>query len=193
MRQLAALRFLSTCAWGTVSLHWPLLIARLSGNPATAALFGTVSLAFAATAQLAAGRLIDAVGPAVPAVILAALVPLLAALSALAVATGSLPALFAIGIIGTGAAWSLSGTIPPLIYATAPAEQTGQTVGLLHLLWSLAMLTGTLVGGWLVAINPTLPFWTVALLNLPTVLAALQLWRALRPVPAHEEARPSVS
>jgi MFS family permease len=186
VRELALLRFLSTCAWGTVSLLWPLLIARLSGNPATAALFGTVSLAFAATAQLAAGRLIDAIGPAVPAVVLAGLVPLIAALSALAVATGSVPALFAVGIVGTGSAWSLSGTIPPLIYATAPADQTGQTVGLLHLLWSLAMLTGTLVGGWLVAINPALPFWAVAILNLPTVFAACRLWRALRPAPAHD-------
>src|SRR5207244_29892 len=67
VRQLAVLRFLSTCFWGTATLLWPLLIARLSGDPATAALFGTASLALAAVAQLGAGRLIDAIGPWAPA------------------------------------------------------------------------------------------------------------------------------
>ena len=86
-----------------------------------------------------------------------------------------------IGVVATCAAWSLSGTIPPLIYATAPPEQAGQVVGLLHLLWSLAMLTGTLLAGWLVALNPSLPFWTIALLGLPAIAAAYRLKHALRP------------
>lgn len=181
VRQLALLRFLSTCSWGIATLLWPLLIARLSGDPATAALFGTVSLTCAVAAQLGTGRLIDAIGPGVPVVVLATLAPLLAVLSALAIGAGSLLALFTIGVVGTAAAWSLSGAILPLVRAGAPATQTGQIVGLLHLLWSLAMLTGTLLGGGLVAINPALPFWTVALLNLPAVVAARCLWRALRP------------
>ena len=84
------------------------------------------------------------------------------------------------GVLGTCVAWSLSGTIPPLIYATAPPEQAGQVVGLLHLLWSLAMLTGTLLAGGLAALNPALPFWTAALINLPAVAAALSLARTLR-------------
>jgi MFS transporter, YNFM family, putative membrane transport protein len=180
VRELALLRFLSTCYWGAATFLWPLLIARLSGDPATAALFGTVSLALAATAQLGTGRLIDAIGPAMPAVVLAGLVPVLATLAALALAAGSVAALFVIGVLGTAAAWSLSGTIPPLIHATAPDGQTGHLVGLLHLLWALAMLTGTLLGGGLVALNPALPFAAVAVLNLPTVLAAVRLRRALQ-------------
>ena len=145
VRQLALLRFLSTCFWGTALLLWPLLIARLSGDPATAALFGTVSLTLAAMCQLVIGRLIDATGPGTPALVLAGLIPVVAALSALALVAGSLPMLFAAGVIGTCAAWSLSGTLPPLMRAVAPAGQTGQTVGLLHLLWCLAMVTGTLL------------------------------------------------
>lgn len=181
VRQLALLRFLSTCAWGAATFLWPLLIARLSGDPAMAALFGTVSLTVAVAAQLGAGRLIDAIGPGVPSVVLGALAPLMAALSALAVAVGSLPALFAVGVVGTSAAWSLSGAIPPLIHATAPPDQAGQVIGLLHFLWSLAMLSGTLLAGWLVVAHPALPFGVVALLNLPTALAALRLRRSLRP------------
>jgi MFS family permease len=181
VRQLALLRFLSTCSWGTMSLLWPLLIARLSGDPATAALFGTVSLIVAVAAQLSTGRLIDAIGPGGPAAVLTVLVPLVATLSALAIAAGLLPALFAFGVAGTAVAWSLSGTTLPLIRAAAPAGESGQVVGLLHLMWSLAMLTGTLLAGWLIVVGATLPFWTVALITLPAIVAAYRLWRSLRP------------
>lgn len=181
VRQLALLRFLSTCAWGAATFLWPLLIARLSGGPAAAALFGTVSLTLAVVAQLGVGRLIDATGPGAPAAVLAGLGPLLAVLSALALAAGSLPALFLAGVAGTAAAWSLSGAVLPLVRAAAPADQAGQIVGLLHLLWSLAMLAGTLLAGGLVAVSPALPFWVAALLGLPAALAARRLRRALRP------------
>ena len=181
VRQLALLRFLSTCSWGTMSLLWPLLIARLGGDPAMAALFGTVSLIVAVAAQLSTGRLIDAIGPGGPAVVLTVLVPLVATLSALAIATGLLPALFAVGVAGTAVAWSLSGTTLPLIRAAAPAGESGQVVGLLHLMWSLAMLTGTLLAGWLIVVGAALPFWTVALITLPAIVAAYRLWRSLRP------------
>ena len=180
VRQLALLRFLSTCAWGTATFLWPLLIARFSGDAATAALFGTVSLALAVTAQLATGRLIDAIGPGIPTLVLACLAPIMPVLSAVAIAADSLPALFVVGVVGTSAAWSLSGTILPLVRATSPGDQVGQVAGMLSSLWSLAMLTGTLLAGWLVSISPVLPFATVALLNLPTVVAAFRLRQALR-------------
>lgn len=180
VRQLGLLRFLSTCSWGTAALLWPLLIARFSGDAAAAALFGTISLAVAVAAQLGTGRLIDTVGPGGPAAVLAALVPLIAVLSALGVTARSLPALFVVGVVGTAVAWSLSGTTLPLIRAAAPANQSAQIVGLLHLLWSLAMLTGTLLAGWLVVVNPALPFWTVACLNLPAAAAAFRVRRAVR-------------
>lgn len=184
VRQLALLRFLSTCAWGTATFLWPLLIARLSGDAATAALFGTVSLALAVAAQLGTGRLIDAIGPGLPTLVLACFAPLMPVLSALAIAADSLPALFIVGVIGTSTAWSLSGTILPLVRATSPGDQVGQVAGMLHSLWSLAMLTGTLLAGWLVEISPILPFATVAALNIPTAIAAFRLRRALRAHPA---------
>ncbi len=189
VRQLALLRFLSTCTWGALNLLWPLLIARRSGDPATAALFGTVSLIVAVIAQLGTGRLIDRIGPGSPAVVLTALVPLVSVLSALALIAGQPAALFAVGVLGTAVAWSLSGTILPLIRAAAPAEAVGQVVGLLHLLWSLAMLAGTLLAGWLVVFGAALPFWTVALLALPAAVAAYRLWQVL-PAAARETVAP---
>jgi MFS family permease len=178
VRSLATMRFLSTCFWGAATLLWPLLIARLSGDPAVAALFGAVSMVLAAAGQLAIGRLVDRIGPDTPALVLTGLIPLVAVLSALAV--DSLPALFVGGVLGTAAAWALSGTLPPLIRALAPAHQRGQVVGLLHVLWCLAMLSGTLAGGWLVTLNTALPFWAAAVLTLPTALAALGVRRILR-------------
>ncbi len=179
VQQLATLRFLSTCSWGTTSLLWTLLIARTSADPATAALFGTVSLIVAVAAQLGTGRLIDAIGPGLPAVVLASTVPVVAALSAPIIMTGSATALFVIGVIGTAVAWSLSGCSLPLIRAVAQPDEVGQVVGLLHLLWSLAMLLGTLLAGGLVVLSPTLHFWTAALLSLPAAIAAFFLWRSL--------------
>jgi len=132
------------------------------------------------TAQLGTGRLIDAIGPGVPTLVLACLAPIMPLLSALAIAADSLPALFVVGVIGTSAAWSLSGTILPLVRATSPSDQVGQVAGLRSSLWSLAMLTGTLLAGWLVEVSPVLPFATVALLNLPTAVAAFRLRKALR-------------
>lgn len=180
VRQLGLLRFLSTCAWGTATFLWPILIARMSGDPGTAARFGTVSLALAVMAQLATGRLIDAIGPGRPTLVLACLAPVMPVLSAVAIASDSLPALLVVGVVGTSAAWSLSGTILPMVRATSPGDQVGQVAGLLSSLWSLAMLTGTLLAGWLVEISPVLPFVTVALLNLPTAVAAFRLQRSLR-------------
>jgi len=99
-------------------------------------------------------------------VVLAALTPPIAGLSA--------AALFTVGVLGT--------TLP-LVRVIAPAEQTGQVVGLPHLLWSLAMLTGTALAGGLVIVGTALPFWVVTLLGLPAAIAAHRLWRALRPPP----------
>ena len=114
--------------------------------------------------------------------VLAALTPPIAGLSAVA-AADSAAALFTVGVLGTAVAWSLSGTTLPLVRVIAPAEQTGQVVGLLHLLWSLAMLTGTALADGLVIVGMALPFWVVTLLSLPAAIAAHRLWRALRPPP----------
>jgi MFS transporter, FSR family, fosmidomycin resistance protein len=176
MRDLALLRFATTFAWGTVSLVWPLLLAR-QGDAPLAALFGAVSLTVAVGAQLITGRLIDAFGPSRPAVLLAILVPLSAAFSALV--TGSTPLLFVGGVVGTAVAWSLSGAMPPLLRAAAPPGQAGQAVGLIHLTWSLAMFGGTLLAGWLLPLHGALPFVAVALLNLPSAWVALRLHREL--------------
>jgi MFS family permease len=60
-----------------------------------------------------------------------------------------------------------------------PAER-GRALGLLHLLWVIAMITGANAGGRLVDLHPALPFALAAVLNLPTALAGLALSRHLR-------------
>ena len=49
--------------------------------------------------------------------------------------------------LGLGAAWVLSTLLPGLVTAAAEPEIHGRVFGLLHLLWTLAMILGTLLGG----------------------------------------------
>jgi MFS family permease len=175
---VAALRFLPTCFWGAATLLVPLLLFRLSGSVVAVSLYSSVSLAVAAAGQIVTGRLSDRVGRGPPVLALGALLPLAAL--AMGLSAGSFEALFAAGVFATAVAWSISVTFPPLVRDLAPEGEQGQALGLLHLLWTAAMLIGTLAGGRLVEADPGLPFLLGAALNAPTALVGLALWRRLR-------------
>jgi MFS family permease len=172
---LACVRFLPTVYWGVMTLLMPLLLYRLSQQVIVVSAYSAVSLLLAAGSQVLTGRTIDRVSRTLPPIILSALIPVCAALAALA--SGSLPALFAVGILGTCVAWSISITLPPLAREVSESNEEGRVLGFLHLLWSGAMLSGTLLGGAVVEIDPALPFWIVGGLNCGTWLAALALHR----------------
>jgi hypothetical protein len=59
---LAALRFLPTAYYGTISLLMPLLIYRVARVPSAAAYYGTVTLLTASGCQLLVGRICDRFG-----------------------------------------------------------------------------------------------------------------------------------
>lgn len=157
---LAGVRYLTTVYWGAVTLLLPLLMFRLTGSKAAAGTYAAVSLAAAAVATIVTGRLSDRIGRRGPALTLTALIVLDAL--GLARAAGGVTGLFAFGVLGTAAAWSLSTLIPGLIDEVAGAEEKGRAVGLMHAVWSLAMLSGSLVGGALVDAWRPLPFLVVA-------------------------------
>lgn len=54
-------------------------------------------------------------------------------------------------------AWALSTTMPALMRGAVSSGSYGRAVGLTHLVWSSAMLTGTTVGGLLVEVNHVAP------------------------------------
>ena len=153
---LVAVRYLTTCFWGAITLLLPLLVHRESGSVAVAGAYAAVSLAVAAPCSLLCGRVWDRyrfrwqVPALIGAIALDSLV--------LALVSGSLTGLFIAGSAAAALAWSLSALMPGLIGSLTPRQARGRGVGLLQTAWSLAMLSGALAGGALVAVARPLPF-----------------------------------
>ena len=169
---LVGLRLTITGFWGMASLALPLLVYRASGSAATAAFYGSVSLAVAAAGQLLTGLLRDRFGRTRPLVLSAA--GIVASAVGLAFGTGSVTALFLLGTALSTTAWAVSVLVPGLIDEVATAEERNRLVGLGHMVWSGAMVTGSVAGGWLVEVAPHLPFAVGAV---SSTVGALCLWR----------------
>ena len=177
VRLLLAIRFLPTCYWGTATLLIPLLIYRASQSLTLAADYSAVSLTIAAVTQLITGRLADKFGPRVPTLIVSTCV----AISAICIGiwSDSVEGLFLFGTTGAAAAWSVSTMMPRLIdEVTGPLEK-GRMVGMAHLAWSLAMLSGSLWGGSAVKWSTSLPFFVVAAGCIATVVCLAVLFQRL--------------
>ena len=155
MKLLIGLRVFPTYYWGSVNLLMPILIARIAGVKATG-YYGAVSLLFAFGCQLAVGRICDAIGHRTPALVANALVTLLA--FGVAFFHDSLIALEVFGILGAGAAWGLSTTIPRFINEFTEAHEKGHGVGLTHLAWSTGFLLGYVASGFLINFSVHVPF-----------------------------------
>lgn len=175
VRLLCALRYVTTCFWGTATLLMPLLIFRESGSKGTAGTYAAVSLVVAATCQVAIGRISDRVGRRGPAVVLTVLIASSALITGRA--SGSVAGLFAGGILGAASAWSLSTLMPGLIDELSAKEEKGRLVGLMHATWSCAMLSGSLLGGALVGLDRGLPFYAVGVANVASAAMAYALFR----------------
>ena len=155
MQMLIGLRVFPTYYWGSVNLLMPILIARIAGVKATG-YYGAMSLLFAFGCQLAVGRICDAIGHRTPALVANALVTLLA--FGVAFFHDSLIALEVFGILGAGAAWSLSTTIPRFINEFTEPHEKGHGVGLTHLAWSTGFLLGYVASGFLINFSVHVPF-----------------------------------
>ena len=155
MQLLIGLRVFPTYYWGSVNLLMPILIARIAGVKATG-YYGAVSLLFAFGCQLAVGRICDAIGHRTPALVANVLVTLLA--FGVAFFHDSLIALEVFGILGAGAAWGLSTTIPRFINEFTEPHEKGHGVGLTHLAWSTGFLLGYVASGFLMNFSVQVPF-----------------------------------
>ena len=153
---LVGLRFAITSFWGMATLVLPLLVFRVSGSAATAAYYGAMSLAAAAACQLIIGLIRDRYGRTAPLAVSS--VCIVAASACLALSTESVTGLFVFGTALTAAAWAVSTLVPALIDEIAGPEEKNRLVGLGHMVWSGAMVTGSLVGGLLVEMGAQLPF-----------------------------------
>ena len=155
IQMLIGLRVFPTYYWGSVNLLMPILISRIAGVKATG-YYGAMSLLFAFGCQLAVGRICDAIGHRVPALVANATVTLLA--FGMAFFHDSLIALEVFGILGAGAAWGLSTTIPRFINEFTEPHEKGHGVGLTHLAWSTGFLLGYVASGFLINFSVHVPF-----------------------------------
>ena len=155
IQMLIGLRVFPTYYWGSVNLLMPILIARIAGVKATG-YYGAMSLLFAFGCQLVVGRVCDAIGHRAPALVANAIVTLLA--FGVAFFHDSLIALEVFGILGAGAAWGLSTTIPRFINEFTEPHEKGHGVGLTHLAWSTGFLLGYVASGFLINFSIHVPF-----------------------------------
>ncbi len=177
---LGLLRFLPTCYYGVMTLL-PLLIKQQGGSNATVAGYVAVSSIFASLAQLVAGRSADRWGVRIPTQI--AFAAILTAICGTILTAQSVWGLYVFGTLGIGAAWSLSTLLPGMVTSAAEPAIRGRVFGLLHLLWTAAMICGTLLGGALLETDVRLPFLIVGVLNVVALLVTVPFFGSNLPQP----------
>ncbi len=178
VRLLIGLRGLPTIFYGTLMLLVPLLLNELSGSKVTVAAYGTTTLVVASVAQLLAGRAADRWGAQRPTLI--AYSTIIVAGVGLFFGAGYVVGLFFFGVLGIAAAWSLSTLMYLWVADGLPRAEHPATFGLLHAVWSLCMIGGSMLGGWLVRLTPGLPFLLVGLLNSVSCLLVVLYYRRQR-------------
>jgi MFS family permease len=159
---LILLRFLPTCYYGLMTLL-PLIIKRQGGSNAVVAGYAAGSAVLASLTQLSAGRMADRKGSRLPTTIAFAMI--LAAIGGTIITADSVWGLYVFGALGVSAAWALSTLLPGMVRIAAAPQIHGRVFGTLHLMWTSAMILGTLLGGELLEVNVRLPFAIVGILN----------------------------
>ena len=171
---LGLLRFLPTCYYGLMALL-PLLIKKEGGSNGMVAAYATVSLLLASFAQLVAGRSADRWSVRGPTMI--AFSVILAAIAGIILTANSVWGLYVFGVLGVSAAWALSTLLPGLVTVAAGPEIRGRVFGMLHMLWTLAMMLGALLGGQFFEVNLRLPFMIVGVLNVAALALTAPFFR----------------
>ncbi|MBE0695502.1 MAG: MFS transporter, partial [Anaerolineaceae bacterium] len=175
VRRIIALRSLPTLFYGMLTVLIPLLLNNLSGSKVLVAAYGTTNLVVASAAQLIAGRAADRWGARRPSLV--AYSGIIIAGLGLSLTATTEWGLFAFGVLGIAAAWSLSTLM--YIWVSDGVEKAEQpsTFGLLHAVWSLSMISGSVLGGWFVATLPGLPFLLAGLLNIAALFLILAYYK----------------
>ncbi|OIO96556.1 MAG: hypothetical protein AUK03_03820 [Anaerolineae bacterium CG2_30_64_16] len=172
---LGLLRFLPTCYYGMIVVLNPLLINRLAGTKTAVALYVTLSQVVATLAQIVVGRASDRWGSRRPTLAMFGL--LLVAIAGQGVFATQLWSYYTFGVPGIAAAWSLATLLPVLVSESAVVEERGRVLGALSVLWNLAMIGGSMLGGALMDVALGLPFAIVGLLNVAAIALSVSFFR----------------
>lgn len=171
---LIMLRFLPTCYYGVMTLL-PLLIKQQSNSNTAVAWYVVTSSIFASLTQLLAGRTADRYGVRLPTQVAFSFI--LVAIAGTIFTAPSIWGLYIFGGLGIGAAWALSTLLPGLVTTAAEPEIHGRMFGMLHLVWTMAMAIGTLLGGNLLEVDIRLPFIIVGVLNIIALILTIPFFR----------------
>jgi MFS transporter, DHA1 family, inner membrane transport protein len=179
VRLLMGLRCLPTIFYGMLTVLVSLLLNTLTGDKALVAAYGTCTLILASAAQLAAGRAADRWGGRGPTLVAYGTIILSGV--GLAVTAGTVWGLFLFGVLGVAAAWSLSTLMYVWVADGIDKAEHASSFGLLHAVWSISMIAGSLLGGWLVREATGLPFLVAGLLNVGSLFLALAYYGRVVP------------
>ncbi len=181
VRVLGWLRFLPTCFYGMSTVLIPIAINRLAGNKTSVALYSAISQVAATLTQLLSGWAADRWGRRWPTLL--SFVLLIASSLGLGLFAEHLWSYYVFGTLGTSAAWSLSALLPCLVSDAAPPAEHSRVLGLLMLVWNVAMIAGSMLGGSLVEIATGLPYVVVAVFNVAAIFLAFMFFRLQRTQP----------
>ena len=177
VRLAAGLRCLPTIFYGALTVLIPLLLNNLSGSKVLVAAYGATMLVVASGAQLLAGRAADRWGARAPTLAFYGLM-ILAGIG-LALQAGTVWGLFVFGVIGNAAAWALATLMYVWISDGVPRQDHPATFGLLHAVWSVSMIAGSVLGGWFVTTLPGMVFLIAGMLNIGSLFLILAYYRRL--------------
>jgi MFS family permease len=172
---LGLLRFLPTCYYGMIVVLNPLLINRLAGTKTAVAYYVTLSQVVATLAQIVVGRASDRWGSRRPTLLMFGL--LIVAIAGQGLFATQLWCYYTFGVLGIAAAWSLATLLPVLVSESAAVDERGRVLGGLNLLWNLAMIGGSMLGGALMDVALGLPFAIVGLLNVAALILSVSFFR----------------
>jgi MFS family permease len=175
VRLLVGLRSLPTIFYGTLMVLIPLLLNDLTGSKVLVAAYGTTNLVVASAAQLLAGRAADRWGARGPTLV--GYAGLVLAGIGLAASAGSVLGLYLFGVLGISAAWALATLMFVWVSDGVEKSEHPATFGLLHAVWSLSMIGGSLLGGWFVTTQPGLPFLIGGLVNIGSLFLIVRFYR----------------
>jgi MFS family permease len=177
VQRVVGLRSLPTIYYGMLTVLMPLLINNLTGSKVMVAAYGTITLIMASGAQLLAGRAADRWGARPPS--LAAYGGIVLSGLGLALSHATVWGLFLFGVIGIASAWALATLMYVWVSDGVPRGEHPATFGLLHAVWSLSMIAGSMFGGWFVTSLPGFPFLAIGLLNVGSIFLLAAYYRRI--------------
>jgi MFS family permease len=173
---IMGMRGLATVNYGMLTVLIPLLLNQTAQDIYLVASYAATMLVVASLMQFLAGRAADKWGALWPTIICFGV--MVGCGGILFGGTHSIPLLFICGIISNAAAWALSSLMYLWVADFIPTDRHPLLLGWLHATWSICMVIGSLIGGWLIVYYQGLPFLVTGLLCLAPLWFTWKLYRS---------------